>query len=76
MTVVCCRERRVVCCLRGHSARVTAVAFAPEAPGLAPWLVAGCEDGSLRCWSVQSAACTRSQKKRGPEVTAIAILDG
>jgi WD40 repeat protein len=43
--------RQSVCSLRGHTKRVTAVAFAPGGgTGRAPLLLTGSEDETVRCW--------------------------
>lgn len=49
--------------------------FAPEGIGL-PHLLAGCDDGSLRCWDWSTGALVRTFRKKAPEVTALAVLFG
>jgi hypothetical protein len=50
------------------------VAWAPECL-TAHQLVAGHEDGSLRTWDVRGGACVRAVRRKGPEVSALALID-
>jgi WD40 repeat protein len=42
----------VVCSLRGHTKRVTALAFAPTGAARGPFLLTGSEDETVRVWDV------------------------
>lgn len=42
----------VVCSLRGHTKRVTSLAFAPNGTGRGPFLLTGSEDETVRVWDV------------------------
>lgn len=53
---------------------MTSLAWCPSA-GAHHVLVAGHEDGSLRTWDTRTAACMRSHKKKGAEVSALLVLD-
>ena len=48
--------------------------FAPAPDGSLRHVVAGCDDGSLRCWDLTTGALLRSYRKKAPEVTALAAL--
>jgi len=54
--------------------RVTSLCYAPAS--VAPeQVVVGHEDGSLRAWDSLRGACTRSHRKKAPEVSAVLVLD-
>lgn len=57
--------------------RATCIAFCPigDAPLGRQHLVSGHEDGQLRVWDAGSGACLRIHKKKGPEVSAITVLE-
>ncbi len=54
--------------------RVTALEWSSSSSSLHQ-LVAGHEDGSLRCYDARAGACLRTHKKKGAEISAITVLD-
>lgn len=52
--------------------RTTSVAWAP---GPSTLLVSGHDDGSMRAWDAGTGACVRSHRKKGPEVSALIVLN-
>ena len=55
--------------------RVMSLCFAPASIGTPEQVVAGHEDGSLRTWDCRKGACVRAHRKKGPEATAVAVMD-
>ncbi|KAJ9519018.1 hypothetical protein QJQ45_026292, partial [Haematococcus lacustris] len=74
VVVACSRTQRVLRTMCAGTSRVTALAFAPWPLFSGTQLVAGHEDGSLRCWDSTSGACLRSHRKKAHEVSALAML--
>ncbi|GFH06798.1 WD_REPEATS_REGION domain-containing protein [Haematococcus lacustris] len=74
VVVACSRTQRVLRTMCAGTSRVTALAFAPWPLFSGTQLVAGHEDGSLRCWDSTSGACLRSHRKKAYEVSALAML--
>lgn len=61
---------------RPHAAcaRVTSLCFAPTSVA-GDQLLSGHEDGSVRAWDCSKGMCARAHRKKGPEVSAVLVLD-
>ncbi|KAF6258923.1 hypothetical protein COO60DRAFT_1067741 [Scenedesmus sp. NREL 46B-D3] len=72
VTVLCSRKHHILQCLGPHKGRVSSVAFVPY--GRSARLVAGCADGTARCWDWQAGGCLAAAKARSKaELTAVVL---